>query len=125
MGIEIGTKQVICTITFKRIKSFSCDLFLSQKVPSDSGFGIYGGKFERIWNQKILQIEANEGEWGMDISQNILSFLKKDTGIGFLNLNGIPLDFMNKAILDGVELTGQGWIWMPPNELTWRIVKFQ
>lgn len=122
MGIEVkkGVKQIICTITFQKVKSFSCDLLITQKIPSDSSWGDNGGRFKRIQNNKILQIEASEGEWGIDVTENRLGFFKPQSSLSFLHLDGVGANFLEN-VMKGYAAIGTGWIWMPPNEINWRL----
>jgi hypothetical protein len=122
MGIETieGEKKIICTITFQKVKSFSCDLLIMQKVPSDSSWGDLGGTFKRIQNTKILQIEASESEWGIDVNENRLGFFKPKSSSSFLHLDGVGSNFLDNVI-NGYATIGTGWIWTPPNEINWRL----
>ncbi|MBS1794509.1 MAG: hypothetical protein JSS81_11680 [Acidobacteria bacterium] len=122
MGIEtiVSQKKTICTITFQKVKTFSCDLLLWQTTPSDSEFGDLGGWFKRIPNNKILQIEASEGSWGIDLNNRQLGFFKPKSDAVFLQLDGVPPNFLDNTYnIFGIR--GEGWIWMPPNPVDWRI----
>lgn len=123
------TKKIIkCTITFVNNPDFSCDLWIWQNIPYD--LGPYGGYFERIRNNKRLQIEANEGTWEFfndpDLGRDrLLNFFKnpRPTGwVHFILLSTVPFDFIDQVIA-GQELTGsnRGCLYKPVSFLNWRM----
>jgi hypothetical protein len=126
------TKKIIkCTITFVRNPDFTCDLWLWQNVPSERG--IYGGSFERIKNNKRLQIEANEGGWeffgtpelGMSNVLNIFKDPRPNNWFHFMLLSGVPFDFIDQVIagkeLSGTHPVGSGVLYKPVSFLNWRM----
>ena len=115
--------SIKCSITFVNKPSFSCDLIIWQEVPSS--LGDYQGFFERIKNEKILQLAAHQGTWEHLFDGAALGFFKDPKPEGwqpFLVLAKVPLNFIH-LVTAGHTLYEEkgGHVWQPFTAVGWRM----
>lgn len=115
MGDETFINAVKCNVTFMFKKEFSCDLWIYQK-----NFNATLNYFfwNRMKNEKVLQLEANEGYCIHQTNDDLDFFIEKHN-LPIFTLSKVHKNFI--VLPCATVVTGEGKFRRPENKIDWRM----